>query len=30
LERIYNLPHQNRREWVKQIAHLNRRINQTA
>ncbi|TLN14218.1 hypothetical protein FDZ74_09315 [bacterium] len=29
LDRIYDLPHHNRREWVQQIAHLNRRLNLT-
>lgn len=28
LDRIYNLPHRSRREWVKQIADINRRMSQ--
>jgi hypothetical protein len=28
LDTIYNLPHLNRREWVKQIADINRRMSQ--
>ncbi len=28
LESIYNLPHRNRREWVRQISTINRRMSQ--
>jgi hypothetical protein len=29
LETIYNLPHRSRREWVRQIAAINRRMSQS-
>ena len=29
MDTIFNLPHLMRREWVEQIAGINRRINQT-
>lgn len=30
LDTIYNLPHLQRREWVKQIANINRRVSGAA